>query len=465
MSVDDIVQQIGQTEGFPELPSLAMEIARMTTDLSAPVQEIADKIQLDVQLLRKMLRVVSEPFYGLSGGLGKIADAISLIGYQKVCNLAVAVSILDLFPTKAEGGFDYGGFWERSLCSAVAAGEIGNRITKDLQSDAFSLGLLQDIGVLFLVRSRPLEYGGAIGVSSSQNLHIAKAERDVLDVDHAVVGAAMCKHWRLPGFIGEAIQHHHFAEFEESVPADSKTITQVVNLSSLVTAFLYADGRHEEEARRILDERGKEFFGFGPKMIDAIIEKVPSQAKDIGKAFSIDVGADAKEATAAQEESFHEECPHCKAKDQTGKFCSECGGALLVEKKKPKVESHKVLIAEDSIASRRALIFVIKKLGYIPIEATNGVEAVEMAKKDLPGMILLDVMMPRMTGLEALKRIREDEATAEIPIVMLTSMTDSETVVEAVQGGANDYVVKPYTADLIAQRLKKYMPAPKKKKK
>ena len=48
---------------------------------------------------------------------------------------------------------------------------------------------------------------------------------------------------------------------------------------------------------------------------------------------------------------------------------------------------------------------------------------------------------------------------------MLTSMTDSETVVEAVQGGANDYVVKPYTADLIAQRLKKYMPKPKKKRK
>ena len=127
----------------------------------------------------------------------------------------------------------------------------------------------------------------------------------------------------------------------------------------------------------------------------------------------MDVCADAKEAVAAQEESFLEECPSCGAKDQQEKFCSECGGPLLIEKKKPKVESHKVLIAEDSIASRRALIFVIKKLGYIPVEATNGVEAFEMAKKDPPGMILLDVMMPRMTGLEALKRIWKDEDTAE----------------------------------------------------
>ena len=78
-------------------------------------------------------------------------------------------------------------------------------------------------------------------------------------------------------------------------------------------------------------------------------------------------------------------------------------------------------------------------------------------------MIMLDVVMPRMNGLEALKRIREDDVLSDIPVVMLTSLTDSETVVEAVQAGANDYVIKPYTADIIADRIKKYMPESKKK--
>ena len=131
----------------------------------------------------------------------------------------------------------------------------------------------------------------------------------------------------------------------------------------------------------------------------------------------------------------------------------------------PKVKrsTKKVLVAEDSIASRRALCFVVKKFGCIPVEAVNGYEAIEMAKKDPPGMILLDVVMPRMNGLEALKRIREDPILFDIPVVMLTSLTDSETVVEAVQAGANDYVIKPYTADIIADRVKKYMPDVKKK--
>jgi len=75
----------------------------------------------------------------------------------------------------------------------------------------------------------------------------------------------------------------------------------------------------------------------------------------------------------------------------------------------------------------------------------------------------MDVVMPGMNGLEALKRIREDKQLSEIPVVMLTSLTDSETVIESVQAGANDYVVKPYTADTIADRIKKYMPDPKRK--
>ena len=104
-------------------------------------------------------------------------------------------------------------------------------------------------------------------------------------------------------------------------------------------------------------------------------------------------------------------------------------------------------------------------MGYIPVEATNGHEAVELAMKDPPGMAMFGVMMPRMNGLEALKKIRGDVKTAHIPVVMLTSLTDSETVVEAVQAGANDYIVKPYTADIISQRLKKYMPKEEKKKK
>ena len=87
-----------------------------------------------------------------------------------------------------------------------------------------------------------------------------------------------------------------------------------------------------------------------------------------------------------------------------------------------------------------------------------------MAKKDPPGMVLMDIMMPAMNGIEALKKIRDDKAIAHIPIVMLTSLTDNESVIEAIQEGANDYIVKPYTIETISERVDKFMPKQKKKK-
>ena len=68
-----------------------------------------------------------------------------------------------------------------------------------------------------------------------------------------------------------------------------------------------------------------------------------------------------------------------------------------------------------------------------------------------------------MSGIEALKRIRADDVTSNVPIVMLTSLTDNESVIEAIQEGANDYIIKPYTIDIITKRVEKYMPKPKKK--
>jgi HD-like signal output (HDOD) protein/ActR/RegA family two-component response regulator len=464
MTEEQVTKLIDQTPDFPRLSPIAAQIATMTSDLSAPVQEVADKIKSDEELLKKILKVVNTPLYRFADGVEDISEVINILGYKKVCNLALGVSVLGLFPTESHGGFDYGRHWERGICAGVAASEIASRLNMELPADLFTSGLLQDIGVLFLVKARPLEFGGAIALAKSQKVHAVKAEREVLGIDHARVGSVLCKSWELPSMLSEVIAHHHFAELEEPVPDGTRKVIQAVNLSSLMMEVMFdPDG---EERREALDERAKAFFGFGPKMVDAIREKILEPAQQIGEAFSVEIddGTSTPKAEEKPQAPSSVTCESCGAEDQTGKFCSECGKPLGSEKRKPKRDTRKVLIAEDSIASRRALSFVIKKLGYIPIEATNGYEAVELAMKDPPGMIMMDVMMPRMTGLEALKRIREEEATSHVPVVMLTSMTDSETVVEAVQSGANDYVVKPYTADLIAQRLKKYMPKQEKGK-
>ena len=188
---------------------------------------------------------------------------VSLIGYKKICNLAVGITVLDLFPADSSGGFDYSKFWERSICCGVAAGEIAANMSGELPADVFTVGLVQDIGVLFLVRTQPLEYGGAMGISRTKGVHLAKAEREALGVDHAQVGAVLCANWKLPRLLIEVIRHHHFAEFDEEISEEHKKIVQVVNLASLLVDFLFDSD--SEELRERLDDRAKTFFGFGPK--------------------------------------------------------------------------------------------------------------------------------------------------------------------------------------------------------
>ena len=73
---------------------------------------------------------------------------------------------------------------------------------------------------------------------------------------------------------------------------------------------------------------------------------------------------------------------------------------------------------------------------------------------------MLDILMPVLGGIEALKGLRWQDALASIPIIMLTSLTDSTTVVDAIEAGANDYIVKAYSSDTIVDRVKKYLEEP-----
>lgn len=460
MTDAEVVQLISQAKDFPKLSDAAAEIASLTSDLSAPVKDVADRIKSVPELEQKMLKVVNSGFYELADKISKIEDAIQLLGYKKMCNLAVGIDLLTHFPTEPGGSFDHAKFWQRSICYGVACAEIARRLSTDLPADVFTIGLIQDVGVLFLVKYRPLEYGAALGASKADKVHMVIAEQDTIGVDHAKIGALLCRKWKLPKLLGDAVLSHHFHENKKTPSGGIKTILQVLNYSSLIVSAMYDE---EEDTKPELISRAKEFFGFSPDVVDELIESVIEPAKKVGEAFAINVEPRPVPVKAEPKAEEPVECRKCNHNNPPKtKFCGNCG-ASLAEQKAPPIESNKILVAEDSIASRRALCFVVKKLGYIPVEATNGYEAVDQAKRDPPGMIMMDIMMPAMSGIEALKKIREDEVLANVPIVMLTSLTDNETVIEAIQGGANDYIVKPYTAEIISDRVEKFMPKPQKK--
>jgi len=115
--------------------------------------------------------------------------------------------------------------------------------------------------------------------------------------------------------------------------------------------------------------------------------------------------------------------------------------------------SSTVLIVDDEHSGRETLQSVLEGEGYDLIMAENGPQAIEKAKLYLPDVILLDVMMPGMTGFEVCERIRNDPQVAEIPIIILTALDDRESLLTGLKAGADDFISKPFDRFELRARL------------
>jgi len=126
--------------------------------------------------------------------------------------------------------------------------------------------------------------------------------------------------------------------------------------------------------------------------------------------------------------------------------------------------SSRVLIVEDEPDIRALVVHHLKREGYQVSAASSGEEALRQVQAAPPDLVLLDLMMPAMDGLEVCRRLRQDPATAMLPIVMLTAKGDEVDRVLGLEIGADDYVVKPFSPKELLARvravLRRSRPAP-----
>ncbi len=118
--------------------------------------------------------------------------------------------------------------------------------------------------------------------------------------------------------------------------------------------------------------------------------------------------------------------------------------------------SIKVLVVDDFATMRRIVKGVLKQLGFSEIiEAEDGDIAFKELKKEKVGLIVSDWNMPNMSGLDLLKAVKGDDKLKDIPFLMVTAEGQKENVVQAVQAGVNNYIVKPFTPETFSAKLEK----------
>lgn len=116
----------------------------------------------------------------------------------------------------------------------------------------------------------------------------------------------------------------------------------------------------------------------------------------------------------------------------------------------------KILVVDDMSTMRRIVKNILKQLGFNNLEeAENGQEALTKLKADTYGFVVSDWNMPVMMGIDMLRAIRADERLKAIPVLMVTAEAQKENLMEAVKAGVSNYVVKPFTAETMQEKINK----------
>ena len=113
----------------------------------------------------------------------------------------------------------------------------------------------------------------------------------------------------------------------------------------------------------------------------------------------------------------------------------------------------KVLVVEDHPDVLDILTLKMEAMGFAVISANNGKQGVAKAVEEKPNLILMDILMPGMDGREATRRIRSNQETKEIPILVITALTKESQLRECIKAGCNNYIVKPFTPEKLLKKI------------
>jgi two-component system phosphate regulon response regulator PhoB len=113
-----------------------------------------------------------------------------------------------------------------------------------------------------------------------------------------------------------------------------------------------------------------------------------------------------------------------------------------------------ILVVEDEPAQREVLVYNLEAKGYLVVHADNGEDAMMLVEEEMPDVIVLDWMMPHLSGIEVCRRLKSKSTTRGIPVIMLSARSEDADRVRGLETGADDYVVKPYSVIELMARVR-----------
>ena len=226
---------------MPALPTVVARLTRLIADPKTTASNINSVLSSDPGLVTKILKLVNSSYYGFSRRITTITNAVVILGFNQVRNLALSAFIFDKFAGSRDGsGFDLNGFWRHSIGSAFLCAQISRKLDAKLEEDAFICGLLHDLGKFIMAQHVPEHVARVMNIVRREDILFHEAEKKVLGYDHAMLGSVVMERWNLPQTLVDVVRNHH--QPIEAPPSSRKlcSVTQTAEITA--RALLMGNG-------------------------------------------------------------------------------------------------------------------------------------------------------------------------------------------------------------------------------
>lgn len=200
---------IKRVEDVPPLPDIVVKLLHASRDPNVSTREMVDLIKHDPALTLKVLRLCNSSYYGLPRKINSLQEALVYIGTDTLVNFVLA-GCLSTFYQQAQAGYglEKGELWRHSVGCAIASQRIAARSNEEGSAQAFTAGLIHDIGKIILNTYVGEEIQAIMELVNTKQIAFAEAEKQVLGFSHTEAGAQLARHWNLPDPLTEAIAFH-----------------------------------------------------------------------------------------------------------------------------------------------------------------------------------------------------------------------------------------------------------------
>jgi putative nucleotidyltransferase with HDIG domain len=278
---------VNRTTDLTPLKSVATKAIQLAEDERSAAMDLATVISSDQALTAKLLKLSNSAYYGYARRISNVREAVILLGMRTVRSVAISSAIIDAFkvPDLADGGFDQDLFWAHSVSVGLVAELIARETRTARPEDAFTAGVLHDVGKLAMMLAEPVLFAEVVDLVHRERMKYRDAELAVFEVSHEHVGARLAQRWKFPDSLVATIRDHHPAKGIHAISSMSEVVAAAdlaCNREGLACGF---DFTHDDERKAVAAL---------PPAVDSAINKVyggMSTVEDKARAFLLHVTA------------------------------------------------------------------------------------------------------------------------------------------------------------------------------